>query len=335
MDPTRQGKPEEKKPNGYASLILAFVIVVVIIAASWPALFPAGSAAANRLPILLNIAGGDDEGSGLRLSIITDFFQSVFGGSSGETYLLSETGGTPGQVRTLPPEYTGTPAIRATATETVTGSVSPGPSPTASVSGTPEPTRLGTDTHQPQILGGSLDTPSGRTLGCSDEVRMENVRVLDQDYSSGMESVQLKYQVEGSGYVYADMSRISGGFTGPGTTWDARYSGGIKIEVDSSSGMLSVKVYALPLLQTAETPTNAPTATPTLTSTPTFTSTPSLTPPSATFTATATGTPTATSTPDSTPSGSLSVDLWTIVTDNADHTVTRHEANYLIPASCE
>lgn len=329
MKPTQPGKPEEK-PQGNASLVLAVILVAILTAITWMAIFPDGAAQAGRLPISLRIGSADGEGSssGLRLSIITEFFEKLFGGSRS----MSMAGGTPGGIM-LPPEHSATPTSGGVASETPTATAlaTLGPSPTASATHTPGPTSSGTDNQDPQISGGTMTPASGSIIGCTTNVQVEDLRVYDPDFSSGMSSVQLKYRILGSasGYQYGpQLTKTSGGFTSPGSTWDALYEGGIKIDFASGWSAVGIKIYARPLLATAS-PTDTPTPTPDPTSpTPTATATATSTP-----TATASPTPTPTPTPTSV-SGPFTVEVYAIVSDNAGNSANAFMATYTIPGPC-
>lgn len=349
MEPTQGGKPEEKKPDGTAGLILIVLIILLVAAASWPALSPSGSAGADPLSIFLNIGSSEGEepegGGGLRLSIITEFFNDLFGGSSDGTARLVSSGGTPGQVRTLPPEFTATPSPGGSATATPTGTLTvvalgtAGPSPTASATRTTGPS-TGTDSKDPQISGGSMSPGSGSSISCTTNVQVDGLRVYDPDFSSGMDDVQLKYQFIGSarGYQYGpQLTKISGGFTGPGTTWDAVYQGGIKIDFAAGWAATGLKVFAVPLLSSSSD-TATPIAT-TLSPAPSNTSTP----------VPASSTPAASNTPDPTPTwtasptpgttatsvaGPFTVEVYAYVEDNAGNSSFLWLATYTIPGPC-
>lgn len=186
-----------------------------------------------------------------------------------------------------------------------------------------------------------MSPASGSSIACSERVFISGLVVHDPDHSSGINHVQLKYQIDGGGFVYGpELTLVSGGWTSPGKTWKGTYDGGVKIDSSSSSNPGAVKVYAYSLaVQVTEAPTNTPvptetdipppTFTPTVSNTPTPTSTPSITP-----TASATGSPTPTWTPDPTPSGTLKVEVYAYAEDNSGNSTAKHVATYYIPASC-
>ena len=287
------------------------------------------AAGGSRISLSLRSGLGADysaqEGSlmgGLNLSIVSDIMQDLgMGADEAEAHAGEMIAGLTTPVPTAtavnfagdpPPTATPTrtsvPTDTPTPTTTSTWTPSPRPTNTSKPTDTPKPTATSgpSDSKSPQISGGSLDVPDGSTISCTQTVNVTGLRVLDPDYSSGMDWVKLKYRILGSsvGYVYSgELTKTSGGWTSPGSTWDAMYKGSITI--DFSVGYANAagsKVLAR--LSSTDTPT--PTAT--ASNTPTATPSP---------------TPSLTSTP-----GTYTVELYAIAQDNAGKTGHVLQATY-------
>jgi cell division septation protein DedD len=353
-------------------LLSAFAILLILVAVWVIGVLQLDPAAAESSRISLSLRSrisanfGPDSGgplAALRLSIVGDVLNDLGLGPAGQkaSEALMEAMLTPVPTATAysyegDPPPTATPVIseRPTGTPIPTSTITPAPSttglPTARPSLTPSATAKPTerptstkaspadDTRSPQLSGGNL-SPGPGSLSCTQEIHISGLRVLDPDYSSGINYVKLKYQIEApdsNGLIYGDqLDRTSGGFTSPGHTWDARYSGSIVIDFNQAVGALLrggrtlAKPVALPPIQsTDETPT--PTATPTATDTPAPTATNTPVTPTATNTP---ETPTATLTPTSTPS-SYAVILYAIAEDKAGHSRHITLGTYSIPSNC-
>lgn len=169
-----------------------------------------------------------------------------------------------------PPTNTPTPTPTFTWTATPRPTDTPKPTDTAKPAATDSPS----DTKSPQHSGAVVSPSDGSTIGCTQMVDVTDLRVLDPDYSSGINWVKLKYKIVGSstGYIYSDpLTRVSGGWTSPGSTWDAVYQGSVKIDFNAAfAAYAGSKVHAR-LADPSPTPTDTATATPTATLDPTAT----------------------------------------------------------------
>lgn len=203
----------------------------------------------------------------------------------------------PTKTDTPEPTATDTPRPRPTSTEEEEDDAKKTPKPAAT--STPSGP---SDTQKPQVLGITINIPDGSTISCTESLVVTNYHVRDPDYSSGITAagggfVKVKYEIDGSSYVYTPMTMLSGGgFIGPGQTWDATYSGTVNIDHDLvfGSSFGGGKALARPHLvglRNGSTDTPTPTATHTLTPTSTHTPSPTATP---THTSTAIPSPTPT-----------------------------------------
>lgn len=130
---------------------------------------------------------------------------------------------TPVPTDTPEPTATSTPRPRPTATETEKPTKKP-KTATAEPSG---------DDESPQVCCLELDPePGGELDTCRIDVLV--MRVYDEAPSAGVEESKVKVKYRGPslpGYVFTGLELDSGGWTaGPGSTWDARYSGRVDIE---------------------------------------------------------------------------------------------------------
>jgi hypothetical protein len=89
------------------------------------------------------------------------------------------------------------------------------------------------DTSPPFVGTGYLSPEPGALTGCSVQIHVDNLRVEDDPYSSGINWVKLKYVVEGySSEIYSDpLTMVNGGFTGDGG-WEGYFSGSVFVEID-------------------------------------------------------------------------------------------------------
>jgi hypothetical protein len=97
----------------------------------------------------------------------------------------------------------------------------------------PDPTPNGEDGTAPILSGGVLSPPPGDLTVCEIDVAITDLEGADPAWSSGIEWVKLKYQVEGySEYIYSSPLNLkSGGPTGEGG-WLGCYSGDVHIEIN-------------------------------------------------------------------------------------------------------
>lgn len=101
----------------------------------------------------------------------------------------------------------------------------------------------GVDRAEPQIwLDDVYLKPQPSSLeACSVDIYVENLRVVDPAYSSGIRWVRLKFKILNlTSYIYSDsLERVSGGWTdGTGSTWDARYRGSVSIDIQRYVGLI-------------------------------------------------------------------------------------------------
>lgn len=302
--------------------VIALSVFAIMIAGWVVAAVHLTKASAGRVGFPFNLSSklaadySSDESariSSLRISIVADFLKDLgLLGDSGEDLLADlnspvptatarNFAGDPPFTATVTPSLTPTESETPTATPSNTPKPAPSSTPKPTNTEEPVPTAAPTDAVEPTLIAGSVSPPAGALPGCSEVVTITNLQVIDPAPSSGIKSVQVKYKVGSSGYVYSDdfSPPVSGGWTaGVGSTWDAIYNGSDVIDYDEAFASLSVgrKAYMSPLL-------GDPTATPTL-------------PP-----------PTATPSP-------IPVELWAIAEDVAGNVNFIPLGNYTLPGSC-
>jgi hypothetical protein len=121
------------------------------------------------------------------------------------------------------------PAATPAPTSTPKPTKTPVPTPSPSL----EPTPKLEDVEAPVLSGGILSPPAGPMSVCEIMLAVTDLEVEDYPWSSGMNWVRLKYQVDGySDYIYSPpLSLKSGGPTGEGG-WLGCYSGEIHVEIN-------------------------------------------------------------------------------------------------------
>jgi hypothetical protein len=114
----------------------------------------------------------------------------------------------------------------------------------------PDPTPNGEDVTAPILSGGDLSPPPDDLTACEITVAITDLEGADPAWSSGIEWVKLKYQVEGySDYIYSSPLILkSGGPTGDGG-WLGCYSGDIHIEINPQwdppeGGLFRINLWA-------------------------------------------------------------------------------------------
>lgn len=305
-----------------AVLLLVFLVGLWILSALQ--LQPA-AAGGSRISLSLRSGLAADYGAregsllgSLNLSIVSDFMQDLgMAPAEAEAQADEMAAALASPVPSSTAlNFQGDPPPTLTPTATYTATSTPAPTSTPrslpTRTDTPEPTDTAKpaatsgpkDDSSPKISGGNL-SQSGGSISCNQTITVSDLRVLDPDYSSGIQYVKLKYSLDGGPYVYSALSKTSGGWTSPGSTWDAMYAGSITISDPVAAIDGSRKVAALPFL-ISDTDTPVPTNTPT-------------------YTPTATPDPTPTATPSS---NTYSVELYAIVRDNAGKTDHVHLSDY-------
>ncbi len=311
------------------------IAVFAILIVGWVALaLQLTGAAAGRPGFPFNLHsrlaadyGADRSGriSSLRISFVSDILQDLgFGADGAGSQLLGALdapvptatarnfAGDPPFTATVTPSNTPTDTPQPTATPTATRTPTPIPSHTPKPTNTPKPeaTEAPHDSVAPSLSGGSMFPAAGTELPMCNgyEIAISGLRVVDPAASSGIDWVKLKYKILGPGslgYVYSsDIGPpVSGGWTaGPGSKWDAYYKGDLTIDFDLGyASLLGGKTYARPpRVEETETPA-----------------------------------PTATAEPSSTPTpGPYTVEVWSIVRDNAGNESFIFHGDYTLPGSC-
>jgi hypothetical protein len=146
------------------------------------------------------------------------------------------------------PPHTATPTITPTATETPTKTFPPPtrtktqkptkkPSATATVKVVKKPTKTPTntpppgDTKPPKIVSYELMKPPGSEL-TSCEFSVEDVKVVDPPFSSGIDEVRIKYVRPSSSGDNKPLNKEWGGFVKkPGSKWEGEFEGSIELEL--------------------------------------------------------------------------------------------------------
>lgn len=143
---------------------------------------------------------------------------------------------TPTPTFTPVPTETSTPTLTYTPTKTPLPTKTPTTKPTKESTSKPKPP---SDTKDPQILDfGTLSPPAGDFPGCTGTIRVYALKVVDQEYSSGIKWIKLKYRDPVSGsYVYS-----SPFYPSPppgwelGDTWYGYYDLDIHVEISPACG---------------------------------------------------------------------------------------------------
>lgn len=278
-----------------ALALLVFLVALWVVAALQLDPAAAGSGISLSLRSRLLADYGPDAGGRLgsmRLSIVSDLLQDLgFGpdnaGETSESLRISML--TPVPTATAldffgqpPPTLTATNTPRPTQTQTPppTATNTRRPTSTHTATGTPKPDNTAAatttggccDNQDPQLSGGTPSVADGSSFGCTMVVTVTGIRAFDPGPSSGMNWIKLKYNIDGSSYVFSTpLTLVSGGWVaGPGGPWDAIYQGTITIDHDTvfGSSMSLGKGLARPALRLDDTDTPTPTATHTPSVTP-------------------------------------------------------------------
>jgi hypothetical protein len=114
----------------------------------------------------------------------------------------------------------------------------------------PEPTPKEEDISAPILSGGILLPPLTDLTVCEITVTITDLEVTDLAWSSGIEWVKMKYQVDGyTNYVYSFPLILKNGGPSADGGWLGYYSGDIRIEIDSeweihAGGVFRIKLWA-------------------------------------------------------------------------------------------
>ena len=249
--------------RGWLAALLAFFLLLLVV---WVvAVFQIIPAAAGggQLGVALRSGLAADYGSepirrivrSLRISVVADLMRDL-GKSDAEAgeamHAMSVAMSSPVPTATArdfagDDPYTATPTKtpRPTDTPEPTETRTPRPTRTAAPTETDRPTHVhhatrtptpdgGVDEDDPEIesSGYLLDPDPGDIPGCSVVWTIENLEVFDPAPSSGIEWVELKYQVEDyTGLIFSDdLTLVSGGSDVDGS-WAAIYEGTHELEI--------------------------------------------------------------------------------------------------------
>lgn len=163
---------------------------------------------------------------------------------------------TPTPLPTSTPTNTPTKTPQPTATPTA---VPPTPVPPTATVKPPANTPIPEDTKPPIIKSGwTLSPTPGPIEGCEVTVVVDDLRVYDEAYSSGIKDVFVKYYVNGwsDGYVYSEPFELCTGGAKPDGSWDGCYKGSTTIKVYNLNPAPPADGTNAPIIETSPTPSS-------------------------------------------------------------------------------